>query len=429
MFLPANQSFLKAPTYNLNPTSEAKATDFYADLEITTGVISQLASKMFLEPVSEYKDYVLLKTKEKLKSNEEYFLELIMAGLFIKNHLRYSKATARWKTYLLSSLFNARRRYPKLKKNIDSFRGRYAMPLLAQKTSFSANDVNMPDFSGLLNWLYATGEYTHEVKVLRHWERYLKSIGHEKSTVLLQKCEHFSRFFESYASLMLSRYTSKVNDFIPIAQKTYRRREDYFLATKPESEYHLNMLGAAILNKALFKKFSQTGNRIFVAPACMRSFDAQNCQGISENSATRCVSCNPMCKLGNTAKKLADFNIKTYIVPHTSDLSNFLAQWAQQDNTGIIATACTLNLIGGGYEVMAHNIPSQCIFLNFCGCKNHWDSSGITTTIDMEQLLNIVSGQPSTNIKDKSGFTVKNSTPGMQIEDISAYCSTNWFAL
>jgi uncharacterized protein len=36
------------------------------------------------------------------------------------------------------------------------------------------------------------------------------------------------------------------------------------------------------------------------------------------------------------------------------------------------------------------NIASQCVFLDYCGCKKHWDNDGTPTTLNLQQLLDII---------------------------------------
>jgi len=54
--------------------------------------------------------------------------------------------------------------------------------------------------------------------------------------------------------------------------------------------------------------------------------------------------------------------------------------------------ACPLHLISGGLELRKLNIAAQCVFLDYCGCKNHWHQDGIMTDMNSRQLLKITNG-------------------------------------
>jgi hypothetical protein len=74
------------------------------------------------------------------------------------------------------------------------------------------------------------------------------------------------------------------------------------------------------------------------------------------------------------------------IIPHASNFSRQLEQWKDQTGVGLIASACVLHLLQGGYEMKKLGIPSQCVFLDYCGCKRHWHEEGISTDLNLNQL-------------------------------------------
>jgi hypothetical protein len=67
-----------------------------------------------------------------------------------------------------------------------------------------------------------------------------------------------------------------------------------------------------------------------------------------------------------------------------------LAHWANQKDTALVGVACVLNLLTGGYEMKRLNIQSQCVFLDYCSCKNHWDKKGVPTSMNINRLKQIL---------------------------------------
>ena len=57
---------------------------------------------------------------------------------------------------------------------------------------------------------------------------------------------------------------------------------------------------------------------------------------------------------------------------------------------GVTALACILNILPGGYEMRARGIASQCVPLDYPGCRKHWDRAGISTGVNEERLVQIV---------------------------------------
>ncbi|HEY1406364.1 MAG TPA: DUF116 domain-containing protein, partial [Spirochaetota bacterium] len=81
-----------------------------------------------------------------------------------------------------------------------------------------------------------------------------------------------------------------------------------------------------------------------------------------------------------------------YLIPHSSDFSRFLIKWKNNQETGLVGVACVLNLLTGGYEMKRLGIVSQCVFLDFSGCRKHWDREGFPTELNINRLITILRG-------------------------------------
>ena len=57
-------------------------------------------------------------------------------------------------------------------------------------------------------------------------------------------------------------------------------REDFLFCSRKEVEYHLNMVGAQIMNEAYRKEFLKTKEKGLLLPSCMRIKDEKNCKAI-----------------------------------------------------------------------------------------------------------------------------------------------------
>jgi len=82
--------------------------------------------------------------------------------------------------------------------------------------------------------------------------------------------------------------------------------------------------------------------------------------------------------------------VKVYLVPHSSGFSRWLDRWQRDKGIGVTAVACMLNILEGGYEMRARGIPSQCLPLDYPGCRKHWDRKGISTALNEERLAQLV---------------------------------------
>ena len=81
-----------------------------------------------------------------------------------------------------------------------------------------------------------------------------------------------------------------------------------------------------------------------------------------------------------------------YLVPHSTGFSRWLERWQSTPEYGVVAVACLLNILPGGYEMRARGIASQCVPLDYPGCQRHWHSQGIPTCLNENRLVQIVTG-------------------------------------
>lgn len=102
-----------------------------------------------------------------------------------------------------------------------------------------------------------------------------------------------------------------------------------------------------------------------------------------------CQSCHSNCYVANIAQQMNKQGVRTVLIPHSTGFSKYLKPWENSKDTALIGVACVLNLITGGYEMQNLNIPSQCVFLDACGCKKHW-LHGQPTQLNQEQLNNLI---------------------------------------
>jgi len=81
---------------------------------------------------------------------------------------------------------------------------------------------------------------------------------------------------------------------------------------------------------------------------------------------------------------------KVFLVPHSTGFSRWLERWQRVPDTSVVAVACLLNIVPGGYEMHARGIASQCVPLDYPGCRKHWRTKGITTSLNEERLVQLV---------------------------------------
>ncbi|MGE5317812.1 MAG: DUF116 domain-containing protein, partial [Chloroflexota bacterium] len=183
--------------------------------------------------------------------------------------------------------------------------------------------------------------------------------------------------------------TENVRPFLRNAADTYKWREDRISCTRSEEEYHLNMVGAELMNRAFRQDFENTDKKAVLLPGCMRKSPFSNCKASKVPGGLKCEGCTPGCRVNELRKTGRKNGFDVYVIPHASDLS----QWSpskRKDSLGVVASACLTTLVEGGWELKRYGVPAQCVVLEYSGCKKHWHPEGIETEINPEILLHLI---------------------------------------
>jgi len=152
----------------------------------------------------------------------------------------------------------------------------------------------------------------------------------------------------------------------------------------------LSMVASEIMNRGLRADFDRTATKVVLVPGCMRGACANHCQAKMFGVDIECSFCTPGCPVNHLTSRMRDLGVKVYIVPHSTGFSRWLMRWQREPDTGVVAAACLMNILPGGYEMRWRGIPSQCVPLNFPGCKKHWSREGCSTTLNEEKLVQLI---------------------------------------
>lgn len=377
-------------TYSLYD-SKSNSKEFYKRLTDFTDWWLAMVPLTISEMIQQYQTFICREKKEKLRSKEEYLLEFLALGiywnLYSGNALRLPVIPEK----ILTKLSTLRRQGKMMKWISDPLRGILTTSYLSPFQFFESPSPNRENVEALLKWLSATGEYTYDWKRLYGWYQYLATL---KETELINQMKYASELatqFEKKSEEMLGSYTSSVEKFLARAQSTYRYREDAIFCGRKSVEYHLNMLGAELMNRVFLQAFRKTDRKVVLLPGCMRIDGGKHCQAVPDFLGDRCISCSPRCNVAHLVRLGKEIGYDVYIIYHESALlSKGTAIRVQEEQIGIVGVACLLNLISGGWKLKEHDIPAQCILLDYCGCKQHWHKQGIPTKLDEDQLRSII---------------------------------------
>ncbi len=329
---------------------------------------------------------------EELRSEAEHHFELLVLGTLWRAYggraLRLPEVPHR----LLSWLCSLRRRSSFLRPGADYLRGLlmglFYSPLNQEKQSLNAD---LDGLEQLLRWLAVAEEYHYEEKRLRLWFEFLANCPEEKVSSELERIIAFSAWFESRAVETLGGYSQNVEGFVNRSRRQSRRREDYLFRCRKPVEYHLNMVGAEIMNISFREEFLATNRRIVLLPACMCKPQKGKCKVKISTFGYRCAHCSRSCRVSQLTELGEKQKFNVSIIPHKSSLSRLRKEGdLSRGKMGVVGVACVTSLISGGLMLKGLNIPAQCVLLDYCGCKKHWHQEGIPTDINVRELQRIL---------------------------------------
>lgn len=381
---------METVTYNLRDES-GNSDNYYKKIVLFSDEVVDYVETFTGDIINNYKLYLQNSTDQLFRSRGEYGVELLTLGMTWRRYLGASQVAPKTMLRLLSWLYKLRRSKPGLKNSIDKIRGFLGGTYLAPAIGAGPvdNSPSYENFERLILWLEATGEFKDEVKRLTAWKNYFAKTEKTSADSIILSAVLLVEWFEEKATEELGEYTSGLDSFLALKHKSYRFREDEIFTGKEPVKYYMNMVGSEIMNRGFKPGFKNVSKHVLLVPGCMR-FDEGKCKADMNGQDISCCGCNEDCRINELTKLGKKENFAVFIVPHSSSFAKWLERWQSEADTGLIAVACLLNLVPGGYEMRELNLNSQCVLLDYCGCKKHWHDEGIVTDLNTKRILELI---------------------------------------
>jgi len=336
-----------------------------------------------LDIIEEFMCFIEKNKIENIRSKEEYFIELVLIGLVIKEYTSNARAFRVITRGAFSCLNKLRiKSKGKNKTKIDNIRGKLMSKILIKK-KYVNKDASLDDIKLIIKWLHATGDFNEEVIRLNNWAYFMENKSNEYISKVIVKCKELICHLNELGKKELHIYTKNVESYLKTYSIEHESKEDYIYCGKSERQYYFNMISAEIMNYVYKEKFLKCTEKLVFLPACMRQ-SSTSCKGIVENKGYKCISCSNACNVSKLTNLEKDYKFKVYTIPHESLLFNIYNE--KNNQAGVIGIACVLNLMSGGWKALRLGFNPQCIVLDYCGCSNHWMKKPIMTNINYNRL-------------------------------------------
>ncbi|AIQ12980.1 DUF116 domain-containing protein [Paenibacillus durus] len=371
-------------TYSL--LGDRGTTDkYYADVAAFTDEVMERMS----EEVQTIEDFDRFIAENNLKPIDRavYALEFLMIGVLWRVYGRRATAGSIYMGKLLSSLYRIRNRSAGAKIAVDRLKGIAGTTVLARSRRFT-DAINLSLFRRMIGWLRASGEFEQESERLAVWLDFLNKKPSSKSGNMLVRAARLGYWFEGRSRERLGCYTSRVAAYLNNNGQRLKWKENRIFVSRERVEYHLNMVGAEIMNRAFHGGFSAAKEKRVFLPVCMRHKSSEACQAVKDKEGYLCRSCSKDCQVNLITAMAKRYGCKVVVIPHAS--TAFGHRRIREGEVGIVGIACVLNLISGGYKAKEMGYEPQCVLLHYSGCIQHWHPKGIETTIDLDRLEKIL---------------------------------------
>jgi hypothetical protein len=377
-------------TYSLRE-GHKHSDQYYRDIDAFTDHVLDEAQSQVGNLVGAFQTYLQQTGREVPRTPPEHVFELLTLGVLWRVYAGHALGLSRVPQRALAHLVRLRERSSRLKPVVDLVRGALGGLFLSPNGRYPT-EVPAPTLNGLerlLSWLAANGDvFGEEVKRLRAWQDFLARQPSPQATENLAAAIAFAAWFETQGEVALGRYTPQVECFLAETHPGYRWREDVVFCGRRRVEYHLNMVGTEILNRAFRGAFLNTARKVVIAPPCMRAQPDGVCQASPTPLGECCVGCTPGCRVHQLTKLGAKHGFQVLLIPH--ELAVFSGEGAESagdGEVGLVGVSCVLTNPPGGWQMKELSVPAQGVLLDYCGCSYHWHKEGFPTDINFAQLL------------------------------------------
>jgi uncharacterized protein len=378
-------------TYSLRD-DQTRSDGYYQDIAAFTDIVLAEAEARLAKPLQAFQSYQSQTGREPLRTRSEYALEFLTLGVLWNVYAGRSGDLPPVTRQALVGLVSLRKKNTRLKPLADGLRGALnGLFLWSDHSDGVAAPHTLPALDKLLCWLSASGDLPQELLRLSAWRDFLQTLPAAECSVYLVAAQAFADWFEQASLEKLGRFTPQVERFIAQSHPLYRWRRDAVLCGRQRIEYHLNMVGTEILNRAFREAFLQTERKVLFLPPCMKAKPDSECQATSTPVGERCAGCAPACRVNQLTKLGEKHGFQVFMLPDDlSTLSSGSGRSVTGAQIGVVGVSCVLTNTSGGWETRLQGIPAQGVPLDYCGCSYHWHKQGFPTDINLPHLLQVM---------------------------------------
>ncbi len=308
---------MEAITYSLR-NDAADSAQYYEDAAAFTDEVLKTGESLHVL-IESFQAYISDHHVEAVRTKEEYLFELLTLGTLWRVYGDDAHDMPGMPAKILIGLADLRKQGGNVKQAADFFKGIIATAFISPVDRQWYPRPTIDHLDKLLQWMAATGEFPQELKRLNVWRVFWCCKPDEACSSIGQAIA-FAGWFETASTTTLGKYTPNVEKFLKESLSSHRWKEDVIFSGRRRVEYHLNMVGAEIMNRAFRDSFLNAKRKAVVLPACMRYHPKPECKAVSNGLSCECTGCTPQCRVNQLTKMGKKFGFEVFLVPHESSV-------------------------------------------------------------------------------------------------------------
>lgn|GEM_PF-565403 len=168
------------------------------------------------------------------------------------------------------------------------------------------------------------------------------------------------------------------------------REEERFRRTTAD-RYALELLACLVMGRQHWPEFVACRDTLLLLPDCARA-RVEGCRREPTRYGPRCTGCHPRCTIRSLTETGARYGADAYFAEMGHERQLKAMRRGKYRDLSVVGVACIWMLAQGMRAAEGVGVPSQGVFLDYCGCE-HWCEEPFATAAAVERLDGILAAK------------------------------------
>ena len=183
---------------------------------------------------------------------------------------------------------------------------------------------------------------------------------------------------------------TRVGDFAARALRETGREEERFRRTSAD-RYALELLACLVMGRQNWAEFVACRYTVLLLPDCARA-RMERCARKGTRYGPRCTGCHPTCTIKDLTDVGARYGADAYFAELGHERQLKAMRRGRYRDLSVVGVACIWMLAQGMRAAEGVGVPSQGVFLSYCGCE-HWTDRPFVTATAVERMEAILAAK------------------------------------